>query len=166
MRIVFDSADEYTELCEMLNNSYYYWRKRYQEAQGKICMTLDDKGVQTTSHYTVADCLHEMESVMMMMDVVACQTHMDHEFDEVLDDWVEVEVAGEAKTYVTPIHPDYLDDDDTEEVEVEEVVEEVVESKMHLNPRPNLQTDMIEWMSRPEYALARWNLGYKVDKDA
>ena len=34
---------------------------------------------------------------------------------------------------------------------------------MLLNPRPNLATDMIEWMNRPAYAEGRWNLGYKDD---
>ncbi len=160
MRIVFDSADEYNDLCEMLNNSYYYWRKRLQEAQGKICMTLDDKGVQTTSHYTVDNCLYEMKSVLTMMDVVAGQTHLETEFDEVLDDWTEVEVAGTATTYVAPPHPEFDDDeDDTEEVEV--VEEKVAEGKLHLNPRPNLSADMIEWMNRPVYKEARWNVGYK-----
>jgi len=157
MKITFDSADEYDALVESLKSGYYYWKKRLQECQGKLVMSLDDKGNPTTTHYTEEECRHEMKCISLMMEVVMNQTHYETEWNDVMDDFVDVEVEGVAATYVEP------EEDEVEEVteEVDEVKDEVVGGVMLLNPRPNLATDMIEWMNRPVYAEGRWNLGYK-----
>ena len=155
MKIIFDSADEYDALNNSLNSAFYYWKKRLQECQGKLVMSLDDKGNPTTTHYTEEECRHEMKCISLMIEVVMNQTHYEIEWNEVMDDWVDVAEEGVTATYVEP--------EEVEDVveEVVEVVEDVVEGKLLLNPRPILTTDMIEWMNRPAYAKGRWNLGYK-----
>ena len=146
---------EYDALVETLRSGYYYWKKRLQESQGKLCMSLDDKGNPTVTHYTEDECRHEMAKCEAMMKVIKNQPHYEYEWNDVMDDWVEVIVEGVSSTYV---EPEEVVEETAEDIEVEEVK---VAERMLLNPRPNLSTDMIEWMNRPAYANGRWNQGYK-----
>ncbi len=157
MKITFDTVEEYDILMNMMQSASYYWKKRLQESQGKFCMTLDDKGYPTTSHYDEDEVRENLAEVDAMWDVISNQTHLEDVWSDEADDWVEVTVEGVAATYVDPSDVE----DEEEVIEEEEELDTTNSGKLHLNPRPNLQTDMIEWMSRPEYALARWNLGYK-----
>ena len=159
MKIQFDTVEEYDMLMEMMSAASYYWRKRLQESQGKLCMTLDDKGNKTTSHYEEDEVREYMAEVDAMWSVVSNQTHLEDVWSDEADDWVPVTVEGVATTYVDPSGVE--DEDEVIEEEKEEEVVNNTSGRLHLNPRPNLQTDMIEWMNREEYAKGRWNQGYK-----
>ena len=167
MKIIFDTAEEYTDLVEMLDSSWYYWKKRYQEAQGKICMTLDSKGVPTTSHYTVEECLQEMARIEAMRVVVSGQTHLESKWSDDKDDWTEVEVEGVAATYSEPEEEEEEEIDEEYEKAVEfyfgSAYEAEIDALPQYGPRPNCQGNFIDFVNTPAYANGRWNLGYKEE---
>ena len=157
MKIEFDTAEEYNGLVEMLDGSWYYWKKRWQEAQGKICMTMDSKGVPTSTHYTVEECLHEMAKIDVMRDVVRNQTHLESEWNDDGEDRTDVVVEGVAATYVEPEEKEEIDEDAEKEIEAE------IKALPQYGPRPNCQGNFIDFINTPAYANGRWNLGYKEE---
>ena len=167
MKIVFDTIEEYEDLAEMLDGSWYYWKKRYQEAQGKICMTLDSKGIPTSTHYTVEECLHEMAKIDVMRDVVRNQTHLESEWSDEKDDWTEYEVEGVAATYVEPEEEEEEEIDEAYEKEIElhfgSAYEAEIDTSPKYGPRPDCQGNFIDFINTPAYANGRWNLGYKEE---
>ena len=167
MKIEFDTAEEYIGLVEMLDSSWRYWKKRYQEAQGKICMTLDSKGVPTSTHYTAEECLYEMAKIDAMREVVCNQTHVESEWSDDDDDWTEVVVEGVAATYVEPEEEEEEEIDEDAEKEIEclfgSAYEAEIEALPQYGPRPNCQGNFIDFINTPAYANGRWNLGYKEE---
>ena len=165
MKITFDTREEYTDLVEMLDGSWYYWKKRYQEVQGKICMTLDSKGVPTSTHYTAEECLHEMAKIDAMREVVRNQAHLESEWSDDKDDWTDIEVEGVAATYVEPEEEEEIDEEYEKEVECYfgSAYEAEIEALPQYGPRPNCQGNFIDFINTPAYANGRWNLGYKEE---
>ena len=159
MKIQFESPEEYDALCGMMMSSLRYWKKRRQEAQGKIVMSLDDRGRLCASHYTEEEIAHELESVSRMIDIVNNMPHQEYDWNDEGYDRIVINVEGDYGTWTDP-----EDDEETDE-EVTTEDEEVNEGKLLLNPRPDLSADMIEWMNRPAYAEGRWNQGYRDDPD-
>lgn len=156
MKIEFDSPEEYDALCGMLISTVRYWKKRRQEAEGRIVMTLDDRGSLCASHYTKEEIARELSHAEKMWDIVKNMPHQEYRWNDEEGDWIPADFDGEFATWV----------EDEEVEEIEEAIEEdaevpQVEGRLHLNPRPDLSADMIEWMNRPAYAEGRWNLGYK-----
>ena len=128
-------------------------------------MTLDSKGIPTSTHYTVEECLHEMAKIDVMRTVVRNQTHLESEWSDDKDDWTDVEVEGVAATYVEPEEEEEVDEAYEKEIELHfgSAYEAEIDTSPKYGPRPDCQGNFIDFINTPAYANGRWNLGYKEE---
>ena len=67
----FKTPEDFDRVENMIKNSYLYWRKIKQDAQGKICLQCD--GTQT--HYTISEAEEQMADCMKMLEEIENTPH-------------------------------------------------------------------------------------------
>jgi hypothetical protein len=74
----FNTAEEYDRVENMIKNSYLYWRKIKQDAQGKICLQCD--GTQT--HYSISEADEQMQDCIAMLEEIENTPHYEWNGEE------------------------------------------------------------------------------------
>ena len=69
----FNTAEEYCLVYDSIRDGVLFWRKRKQDAQGKICMQVN--GEQT--HYTVEECDTKIDEYNKLLDKVMATPHLE-----------------------------------------------------------------------------------------
>ena len=69
----FKTAEEYCMVYDSIRDGMLFWRKRKQDAQGKICMQVD--GQQT--HYSVEECDCKIREYSKLLDKVIATPHLE-----------------------------------------------------------------------------------------
>ncbi len=69
----FSTAEEYCLVYDSIRDGVLFWRKRKQDAQGKICMQVD--GEQT--HYTVEECEYKIREYTLLLGKVIATPHLE-----------------------------------------------------------------------------------------
>jgi len=106
MKLVFETETEYREAWDVAHSGILYWKKRKQDAEGKICMQCDG----TPTHYTVEECIENLKKAAGFLKNIEDSTRpvdiWDDECEEVIGQNI---VSGPDFGYYSGIISKYLD---------------------------------------------------------
>ena len=81
----FNTPEDFNRVENMIKNSYLYWRKIKQDAQGKICLQCD--GSQT--HYSISEAEEQMQDCLRMIEEIENTPHYSWNGEEHV--WIEAD---------------------------------------------------------------------------
>ena len=69
----FNTSEEYSLVYDSIRDGILFWKKRKQDAQGKICMQVNGEH----THYTVEECDCKISEYTVLLEKVDATPHLE-----------------------------------------------------------------------------------------